>query len=176
MRCSIPICAALCLSGAYPSPISFVGRCIASVGKLDVRPNAFLTDLLRIVPFMESCVSVKIPRWAAWYLDLSSWPMTSCFRLGDSLLLVSTRASCLTSVVMCLRWCLKSIIGLIWTPNILYDLFGGRYLIFVPSSNLIVLIWFVNRLMFALLIGLPYPHKAPLPCTSRFLVTVLCIC
>jgi hypothetical protein len=34
-------------------------------------------------------------------------------------------------------------------------------LIFVPSSNLIMLIWFVNRLMFALLIGLPYPHKAP---------------
>ena len=51
--------------------------------------------------------------------------------------------------------------GLICTPGILYDLFRGRYLIFVPSSNLIVLIWFINRFMCALLIGLPYPHKAP---------------
>jgi hypothetical protein len=34
-------------------------------------------------------------------------------------------------------------------------------LIFFSSSNLIVLIWFVNRLMFGLLIGFPYPHKAP---------------
>ena len=34
-------------------------------------------------------------------------------------------------------------------------------MIFVPSSNLIVLIWFVNRSMLALLIELPYPHKAP---------------
>ena len=31
----------------------------------------------------------------------------------------------------------------------------------VPSSNLIVLIWFINRFMFVLLIGLPYPHKVP---------------
>ena len=87
--------------------------------------------------------------------------MTSCFLLGESLLLVSTRARFLTSVVMSLRWSLKSSMGLICTPSILYDLFGGRYFIFVPSSNLIVLIWFVSRFMFALLIGLPYPHKAP---------------
>ncbi len=32
---------------------------------------------------------------------------------------------------------------------------------FVPSSNLIVLFWFIKRFMFALLIGLPYLHKAP---------------
>ena len=66
--------------------------------------------------------------------------MTSCFLLGDSRLLVSTRASFLTSVVMCLRWSLKSSMGLICTPSILYDFLGGRYSIFVPSSNLIVLI------------------------------------
>ncbi len=86
--------------------------------------------------------------------------MTSCFMLGDSLLLVSTRASFLTLVVMCFTWSLKSSMGLIRTPSILYDLFGGRYLMPVPSSNLIVLTWFINRLMFALLIGLPYLHKA----------------
>ena len=87
--------------------------------------------------------------------------MTSFFLLGNSLLLVRVRASILTSVVICFRWSLKSSMGLISTPNILYDLFGGSYLMFVPSSNLIVLIWFVSRLMIALLIGLPYLHKAP---------------
>ncbi len=62
IRCSIPICVALCLSGAYPSPISFVGRCIDSVGKLGVRPSEFLADVLSIVSIVESCVSVKFPR------------------------------------------------------------------------------------------------------------------
>ena len=91
---------------------------------------------------------------------LSSWSMTSCFRLRDSLLLVSTRASFLTYVVMCCRWSLKSSMGLICPPSILYDLFGGIYLICVPYSNLIVLLWFNNRFMLALLFGLPHPHKA----------------
>jgi hypothetical protein len=72
MRCSIPICVAFFLSGAKPSPISFVGRCIASIGKLGVRPNAFQAALFRILSIVFSCVSVKIPRWVAWYLDLSS--------------------------------------------------------------------------------------------------------
>ena len=124
MRCSIPIFVALFLSGAYPSPISFVGRCIAHVGKLGVRPNAFLAALSSILSIAESCVSVKIPRWVAWYLDLSNWSMTSFFLLGDSHLLVSTLAKLLTSVVMCLRWSLKSIMGFISTPSILYDLLG----------------------------------------------------
>ena len=66
MRGSIPICVALFLSGAYPRPISFVGRCIASVGKLGVRPNAFLAALLSILSIVESCVSVNIPRWVAF--------------------------------------------------------------------------------------------------------------
>ncbi len=47
--CYIPICVALCVSGAYPSQISFAGRCIASVGKLGVRPSAFLAALLSIL-------------------------------------------------------------------------------------------------------------------------------
>ncbi len=79
--------------------------------------------------------------------------ITNCFLLGGSLLLISTRASFLTSVVMCLRWSLKSNMGLIFTLSILYDLFGGRYVMFDPSSNLIVVIWFVKRLMFSFLIS-----------------------
>ena len=62
MRCSIPICVALFLSGAYPSPRSIVGRCIASIGKLGVRPSAFLAALLSILSIVESCMSVNIPR------------------------------------------------------------------------------------------------------------------
>ena len=120
--------------------LSFVGRCIASVGKLGVRPIACVAALLSILSIVFSCESVKIPRWVAWYLDLSSWSMTNCFLLGDSRHLVSTRASFLTSVVICFRWSVKSNMGLICTLSILYDLLGGRYLIFVPSSNLIVLI------------------------------------
>ena len=50
--------------------------------------------------------------------------------------------------------------GLIRTPNRLYDLLGGRYLMFVPSSNLIVRIWFVSRLVLALLIGFAYLQRA----------------
>jgi hypothetical protein len=79
--------------------------------------------------------------------------MTSCFLLGDRRRLVSTRAIFLTFGVMCFRCSRKSSMGLICAPNILYDLLGGRYLIFVPSSNFIVLVWFVNRLVLALLIG-----------------------
>jgi hypothetical protein len=121
IQCYIPNCAALCVSGAYPSPISFVGRYIAFVGKLGVRPNEFLAALSSILSIVESCVYVKIPRRVAWYLDLRSWSIPSFFLLGDSLLWVSTRASFLTSVVMCLRWSLKPIMGLICTPSILYD-------------------------------------------------------
>ena len=72
IRCSIPIRVALFLSGSYYSFISFVGLCIASVGKLSVRPSAFLAALSSILPIVFSCESVKIPIWVAWYLDLSS--------------------------------------------------------------------------------------------------------
>ncbi len=117
-----------------------MGRCIAFVGKMGVRPNAFLAPLSSILSIVESCVSVKIPTWVAWYLDLSNWSMTNCFLLGDSRLLVSTRASCLTSVVMWLSSSLKSSIVFSCTPSILYDLLGDRYLMFDMSSILIVLI------------------------------------
>ena len=50
--------------------------------------------------------------------------------------------------------------GLICTPSILYDLFGDRYMMFVPSSYLIVLIWFISRLVLAVLSGFPYLQSA----------------
>ena len=97
----------------------------------------------------------------AWYLDLRSWSITSCFLFGESHLFASTRASCLTYVVMCLRWYLKSSMGLIFTPSILYDLFMSRYLMFVPSLHLIMLILFICRFVLALRTGFPYPQSAP---------------
>ena len=72
MRCSIPIWVALSLSVAYPSPISFLGRCIASVGKLAVRPSAFLAALLSTLSIVSSCESVNISKCITWYLDFSS--------------------------------------------------------------------------------------------------------
>ena len=59
VMCSMPIWVALTFIGAYPSPISFVGLCIASVGKLGVKPRAFLAALLRIFSTCSSCLSVK---------------------------------------------------------------------------------------------------------------------
>ena len=65
VMCSMPIWVALSFIGAYPSPISLVGLCIASVGKLGVKPSAFLAALLRILSTCSSCLSVKMPRWVA---------------------------------------------------------------------------------------------------------------
>ena len=39
--CYISICVALSFIGAYPGPISVVCLCIATVGKLEIGPNAF---------------------------------------------------------------------------------------------------------------------------------------
>ncbi len=65
VKCSMPICVALCASGAYPKPISLVGRCMAFVGKLGFRPSEFLAVVLSILSIVESCVSVKNPRCVA---------------------------------------------------------------------------------------------------------------
>ncbi len=37
--------------------------------------------------------------------------------------------------------------GLMWTPSILYDLFGDRYLIWVPSANVMELIFSCNMIL-----------------------------
>ena len=110
---------ALCVSGAYPSPISFVGRCIAFVGKLGVRPSEFLAGVLSILSIVESCVSVKIPRWVAWYLDLRSCSITRVLYGGLRLRLASVLAMVLTSLVICAKCSLKFRTVLMWTPSIL---------------------------------------------------------
>ena len=58
--------------------------------------------------------------------------------------LTSALAMSLTSLVMRARCSLKFRIVLMWTPSILYDLFGGRYLILVPSKNFMEVIWACN--------------------------------
>ena len=102
MMCSMPIWIALSFIGAYPSPISLVGLCIAYVGKLGIRPSAFLAALLRILSICSNCLSVKMTRWVSWYFDLSSYSITSFLRPGDSSLFARALASFLMSVVMCL--------------------------------------------------------------------------
>ena len=42
-------------------------------------------------------------------------------------------ASLQTSLVMCMKCSLKSSSGLMCTPSIFFDLFGGRYVICDPS-------------------------------------------
>ena len=78
VMCYIYICVARFFIRAYPRPISLVGLCIASIGKLGVSPILFLAALLSSLSIGSSCLSVNVPRWIAWYLDLSSWSI-ACF-------------------------------------------------------------------------------------------------
>jgi len=59
--------------------------------------------------------------------------------------------------------------GLMCTPSVLYDLFGGKYLMGVQSSNMIVEIWLRSRFVFSLLTEFPYPHIAHV--ASHFVVS-----
>jgi hypothetical protein len=70
-------------------------------------------------------------------------------------------ASFLTSFVMWRKCSLKSSMGLMWTPSILYDLFGGRYFMWVPSTNVIELICSCSVVWFLWLRGLPSPQSDP---------------
>ena len=103
VMCFIPICVALSFIGAYPRPIFLVDVYIASVGKLGVSPREFLAALLRILSIVSSYLSVKMPRWIARYLDLSSRSITSFSPLGESNLQVTILASFLMAAVICLR-------------------------------------------------------------------------
>ncbi len=70
-------------------------------------------------------------------------------------------AMSLTSLVMCARWSLKYRIVLMWTPSILYDLFGGRYLMWVPSRNFMECIWACSISRIFCVRGLPRAQSAP---------------
>ena len=72
VMCFIPIRFAISFIGAYPSPIFLMCLCIAPGRKLGVSSSAFLAALFMILSIVSSCLSVKIPKWVAWYFDLSS--------------------------------------------------------------------------------------------------------
>ncbi len=80
---------------------------------------------------------------------------------GLSFLLAMALASFLTSLVMRRKCSLKSSMGLMWTPSILYDLFGGRYFMWVPSVNVIELICSCSVVWFLWLRGSPSPQSDP---------------
>ncbi len=112
--------------------------------KLGRRPRACLIALLRIPSMVVSCLSLNTPRCVAWYLDYSSYSIASDFRGGLSLRFARALASFLTSLLIWRKCSRKSSTGLMLTPSILYDLFGGRYLIWVPSTNVMELICSCN--------------------------------
>jgi hypothetical protein len=59
--------------------------------------------------------------------------------------------------------------GLTCTPSIFYYLFGGKYIMGVTHSNLIVEIRLHSRFEFSLLAGFPYPHSTHV--ASHFVVS-----
>jgi len=139
-RCSITICVALSRIGERPRPVSFRGLCTFSVGKLGRRPRVCLIALLRMASFAVGCLSLNTPRCVTWYFDFSDCSMACDLRKGLRLRFARAFASFLTSLVICRKCSRKSSVGSMWTPIILYDLFGGRYLMCVPSANVVELI------------------------------------
>ena len=140
VRCSIPICVALSRIGGRPIPASLRGFCTPSEGKFGKRPMACLVALFRIQSMVVSCLSLNTPRCVAWYFDFRSCSIAKDFRGGLSFRFARAMASFLTSLVIWWKCSLKSSMGLMWTLSILYDLFGGSFLIWVPSVNVIELI------------------------------------
>jgi hypothetical protein len=74
-----------------------------------------------------------------------------------------------TSLVMCMKCSLNSSIGLMCTPNILYDLFGGRYVMWDPSRKDIVLICSWRDAWFFGVSGFPRAQSTPV--ASHFVVS-----
>ena len=140
VRCSIPNCVALSRMGGKPRPASFRGICTPSEGKFGRRPMAYLIALFRIPSMVVSFFSLNTPRRVAWYLDFSSCSIAIDLSGGLSFCFARALASFLTSLVMWRKCFWKSNMGLMWTPSIFYDLFGGRYLMWVPYVNVIELI------------------------------------
>ena len=122
-------------------PASFRGRCTPVVVKLGRKPRAFLVALLRMPSMVVSCLSLNTSRRVAWDLDFSNSSIAIDFRGGLSLRFARASAYFLTSLVTIWRKCSrKSSMGLICIPSILYDLFGGRYLMWNQSANVMELI------------------------------------
>ena len=136
VRCSIPICVALFplglpLSGVVVRPQW--GNWVGSLGLVSML-------CLRMPSTVVSCLLLNTPRCVAWYSDFSNCSMAIDLRGGLSLRFARALANFLTSLVMWRKCSRKSNMGMMWTPSILYDLFGGRYLMWVPSANAMELI------------------------------------
>ena len=110
------------------------------MGKFGNRPMACRMALFRMPSIVVSCRSLRTPRCVVWYLDFNSSSTTTVLDGGMSFLFVRAFASLLTTLVMLMKCSLKSETGLICTPIILYELFGGRYVMRDPSRKDIVLI------------------------------------
>ena len=85
---------------------------------------ACLIALFRIPSMVVSCLLLNTPRCVAWYLDFSSCSIAIYLSGGLSFIFARALASFLTSLVMRRKCSLKSNMGLMWTPSMLYDLFG----------------------------------------------------
>ena len=146
VRCSIPVCVALSRMGVKPKPASFRGLCTPSMGKLgrSRSTRACLIAVLRMPSMFVSCLSLNTPRYMAWYVYFNDCSIAIDLRGGLSLRFARALDNYLTSLVLWRKCSWKSSMGLMWTPSILYDLFGGRYLIWVPSANMIEMICSCN--------------------------------
>ena len=127
-RCSIPICVNIFRIEGRPRPASFIGICTPSLEKLGRRPRACLIALLRMPSMVVSCLLLNTPRCVARYLDFSSCSAEYVLRDELSLRFAMAFAIFLTCLVMWRKCSQKSSMGFMWTPSILYDLLGGRYL------------------------------------------------
>ncbi len=112
--------------GGKPRPASFKGLCTPSQGKFGRRPRACLIASFGIPSMVISCLSLNTPRCVAWYLDFNNCSVAFYSRGGLSLRLARALASFFTSLVIWRKCSQKSSIGSMWTPSILYGLFGGR--------------------------------------------------
>jgi len=131
--------------GDKPMPASFRGLCTPSEGnKLGRRSRACLVVLLRIPSMVVSCLSLNTPRYVAWYLDFSSCYIAIDLRGGLSLRFARVLAIYFSSLVIWRKCSRKPSMELNMTPRILYDLFGGRYSMWVPYANVIEFICSCN--------------------------------
>ena len=129
MRCSTPSWVALSLMGDSSRLASLSGRWAPSVGEFGRSPIE-CRIALSSMPSMDSrYCSLKTPRWVARYFDFRSCSTTKVLYVGLSFLLENEAVGFLTSLVMYACCFVKSTIVLMFTPSILYDLLGGRYLL-----------------------------------------------
>ena len=90
------------------------------------------------------------------YLNFSSCSIANDLSGGLRFRFARALASFFTSLVMWRKCFPKSNMGLIWTLDILYDLFGGRYLMCRPA-NVIEFICSCRMVCFFVVEGVAHP-------------------